>query len=164
MMQRRRAKITVEIPAFCWKVSKYFIGTEDEIYTEAHDWMQAIALRCIEDNAIEDPNQQDLIINDAIHIIEWEDENPWIMYAVYKNDNVKDPVYGVYPTYADAEEVILAECEGYAYKVMMTADPLEVFGCVEWDWKIDHKWLVEDAMKTFAIQEVPVYKIKEVIE
>ena len=47
---------------------------------------------------------------------------------------------------------------------MMTADPLDVFGMPEWDWKIDYKWLVEDAMRTFAIQEVPVYGIKEGIE
>lgn len=164
MAFRKRAKIIVELDRLGYVKSKYFTGTEDEVFAEAHDWMHAVALQFIDENAIEDPWDQDEIIDAATHIIEWEIEEPRCMYAVYENDNVEDPVYGVYPSRADAEEAILAECEGYAYEIMMTADPLDVFGCAEWDWKIDYKWLIEDAMKTFAIQEVPVYGIKEVVE
>ena len=160
----RKAKIAVFLDGFNIQKSKEFVATEDEIYAEADDWMNEIALNYIAENDIEDPWEQDLVIGSAGHAIEWEIEEPHCMYVVYENENVEDPVYGVYPTRADAEEAILAECEGYAYEVMMTADPLDVFSCAEWDWKIDYKWLVEDAMKTFAIQEVPVYGIKEVIE
>lgn len=160
----QRAKIIVELGQLGHVRSKYFIGTEDEVLREAHDWMHTVALQFIEENDIEDEYEQDLIIDEATHIIEWEIEEPHCMYAVCENDNVEEPVYGVYSTRADAEETILAECEGYAYEVMMTADPFDVFGCVKWDWKNDYKWLVEDAMKTFAIQEVPVYGVKEIIE
>ena len=164
MAWRRRAKITVEFPSFGWECSKYFIGTEDDVYAEAHDWMHEVALRCIQDNAIEDPDQEDLVIDDATHTIEWEDENPKVMYAVYENYNTEDPVYGVYSTRADAEEAIFTECESYVYELMMTADPMDVMGLPEWTWDIDYKWLMEDAMKTFAIQEVPVYDIMGVRE
>ena len=163
MAVRQRAKITVELDRLGYVKSQYFVGTEDEVITEAHDWMHAVALQFIEENAIEDENEQDLIIDSATHTIEWDDEGPHCMYAVYENDNVENPVYGVYPTRADAEEAILAECEDYAYEIMMTADPLDVFGLPEWDWEIDYKWLVKDAMETFDIQEVPVYGIKEVL-
>ena len=164
MAFRRRAKITVEIPAFCWEVSKYFIGTEDEVYAEAIDWMNVVALRCIQDNDIENEYEQDLVLGDATHTIEWEDENPKVMYAVYENYNTEDPVYGVYPTRSDAEEAIFTECENYVYELMMTADPMEVMGLPEWDWDVDYEWLMKDAMKTFAIQEVPVYDIMGVNE
>ena len=163
MAFRQRAKIIVELGRLGYTQSKYFIGTEDEVLIEAHDWMYAIALQFIEEHNIKDEYKQDLIINTATHTIEWETK-PHCMYAVYEDAHVQEPIYGIYLTRADAEEAILAECEGYAYEVMMTADPLDVFGCVEWDWKIDYKWLVEDAMRTFAIQEVPVYGMKEVIE
>lgn len=164
MAFQKRAKIIVELDRLGYEKSKYFYGTEDEVILEAHDWMHAVALQFIEENAIEDEYEQDLIIEAATHTIEWDNEDPVCMYAVYENDNVEDPVYGVYPTRADAEEAILAECEDYAYEIMMTANPLDVFGMPEWDWKIDYKWLVEDAMRTFAIQEIPVYGIKETIE
>lgn len=164
MAFRQRAKITVELDRLGYAQSKYFIGTEDEVLTEAHDWMHAVALQFIEENDIEDEYEQDLIIDAATHIIEWEIEEPHCMYAVYEDAHVQEPIYGVYPTRADAEEAILAECESYAYEIMMTADPLDVFGLSEWDWKIDYKWLIEDAMRTFAIQEIPVYGIKEIAE
>lgn len=164
MAFKQRAKITVELDRLGYVKSKYFIGTEDEVLREAHDWMHAVALQFIEENDIEDEYEQNLIIDAATHTIEWEVEEPIYMYAVYENDNAEDPVYGVYSSRADAEEAILTECEDCAYKIMMTADPLDVFGCAEWDWKIDYKWLVEDAMKTFAIQEVPVFGIEEVIK
>lgn len=163
MAFQQRAKITVELDRLGYVKSKYFIGTEDEVLREAHDWMHAVALQFIEENDIEDEYEQDLIIEAATHTIEWEIEEPICMYAVYE-EGVDNPAYGVYSSRADAEEAILAECEDYAYEIMMTADPLDVFGCAEWDWKIDYKWLVEDAMKTFAIQEVPVFGVEEVIK
>ena len=79
------------------------------------------------------------------------------MYAVYNNYCVEDPVIGVYASRADAEEAILTDSEAYAYEIMMTSDPLDVFGKTEWDWKIDYKWLVRDSMKTFSVQKIPVY-------
>ena len=79
------------------------------------------------------------------------------MYAVYENENVENPVYGIYSSLADAEEAILTECEDYVYEIMMTSDPSDVFGFSEWAWADDYKWLVKDAMKTFSIQEVAIY-------
>ena len=157
MVFQQRAKITVELDRLGYVKSKYFIGTEDEVLREAHDWMHAVALQFIEENAIEDPWDQDEIIDAATHTIEWEVEGPNCMYAVYEDAHVESPIYGVYATRADAEEAILAESEAYAYEVMMTCDPMDVFGVPAWDWKLDFKWLVEDSMRTFAIQEVPVY-------
>lgn len=166
MRNERTVTIIVTLDPLGVEEKKHFTGTEEEIYTEAHDFMNEVVMRFIDENAVEEPDEQYLVADCASHAIIWDewDVAPITMFAVYENDNVEDPVYGVYPTCADAEEAILAECEGYAYEIMMTADPLDVFGCVEWDWKIDYKWLVEDAMKTFAIQEVPVCGIKEVIE
>lgn len=162
MAIQQRAKITVELDRLGYVKSKYFIGTEDEVLREAHDWMHAVALQFIDENDIEDEYEQDLIIEAATHTIEWEIEEPIYMYAVCE-EGIDNPIYGVYSSRADAEEAILTECEDYAYKTMMTTDPLDIFGCTEWDWKIDYKWLVEDAVKTFAIQEVSVFGIQEVI-
>lgn len=164
MAFQKRAKIIVELDRLGYEQSKYFYGTEDEVILEAHDWMHAVALQFIEDNAIEEPWEQDMIIEAATHTIEWEDEDPICMYAVYNNDCVEDPVMGVYASRADAEEAILTDSEAYAYEIMMTEDPIEVFGLPEWDWESDYRWLVEDSMKTFSIQEVPVFGIKEVAE
>ena len=167
MAIRKSAKIIVELDRLGYEQSKYFIGTEDEVLAEAHDWMHALALQFIEENDIEDEYEQDLIIDAATHTIEWDICEPCCMYAViendswdyavYENDNVEDPVLGIYATLADAEEAIFTECEWYAYEVMMTGDPLDVYGMPSWDWKIDYKWLMEDALRTFSIQEVPVY-------
>lgn len=159
MTYHRRAKITVNLDNLGWSCSKFFVGTEDEVYAEAHDWMNAIALNFIEGNAIEDPDEQDLIIESATHTIEWEDDMAFCMYAVYENDYVQNPIYGIYATRADAEEAIFTECEHYVYEIMMTANPLEVYGEPSWHWKIDYKWLMEDALQTFTIQEVPVFGI-----
>ena len=159
MAIRKSAKIIVELDRLGYEQSKYFIGTEDEVLAEAHDWMHSIALQFIDENDIEDPLEQDLIIDSATHTIVWDDWDcgPLFMFAVYENAHVEDPVLGIYATLADAEEAIFTECEWYAYEVMMTGDPLDVYGMPSWDWKIDYKWLMEDALRTFSIQEVPVY-------
>ncbi|MBO7211013.1 MAG: hypothetical protein J6V44_08375 [Methanobrevibacter sp.] len=158
MAIRKSAKIIVELDRLGYEQSKYFIGTEDEVLAEAHDWMHSIALQFIDENDIEDPFEQDLIIDCASHTIVWDewDITPIIMFAVYENDT-QDPVFGIYTTRADAEEAILTECETFAYEVMMTDDPEDVIGCDEWDWHYDYKWLMRDAGRTFSIQEVPVY-------
>ena len=158
MAIRKSAKIIVELDRLGYEQSKYFIGTEDEVLAEAHDWMYSIALQFIDENDIEDPFEQDLIIDSATHTIVWDewDAAPIIMFAVYENDT-QNPVFGIYATRADAEEAILTECETFAYEVMMTDDPDDVIGCDEWDWYYDYKWLMRDAGRTFNIQEVPVY-------
>ena len=158
MAIRKSAKIIVELDRLGYEQSKYFIGTEDEVLAEAYDWMHSIALQFIDENGIEDPLEQDLIINFATYTIVWDewDNEPIIAYAVFENDT-NFPVYGVYPSRSDAEEAILTECETFAYEVMMTEDPADVIGCDEWDWCHDYKWLMRDAGSTFNIQEVPVY-------
>lgn len=159
MKIERNVTIIVTLDPLGVEEKKYFTGTEEEVYAEAHDFMNEVVMRFISDEDIEDPEEQYLIADCASHTIVWDewDVAPIIMFAVYENDNVEDPVLGIYPTRADAEEAIFTECEWYAYEVMMTSDPMDVFGLPEWDWEIDYKWLVEDAMKTFDIQEVPVY-------
>lgn len=156
MAFQQRAKIIVELDRLGYVKSKYFIGTEDEVLREAHDWMHTVALQFIEENAIEDPLDQDKIIDAVTHIIEWELEEPICMYAVIEDD-VTDPVYAIYPNRADAEEAILTECQTWTYEVMMTEDPKDFMGDDEWDWTYDYRWLMRDCARVFHIQEVPVY-------
>ena len=159
MRKERNATIIVTLDLLGVEEKRYFTGTEEEIYAEAHDFMNEVVMRFINDNAVKEPDEQYLVADCASHTIVWDewDSTFTTMFAVYENDNVEDPVLGIYATLADAEEAVFTECEWYAYEVMMTSDPLDVFGCIDWDWKIDYKWLIEDAMRTFAIQEVPVY-------
>lgn len=158
-MKSRTATIIVNIDYFGIEEKKYFTGTEEEIYAEAHDFMNEVVMRFIDENAIDDPSEQYLIADCASHTIVWDewDAAPAIMFAVYENDYVEDPVLGIYATRVDAEEAIFTECEWYVYEVMMTDDPREVFGAFKWDWKDDYKYLMKDAMQSFSIQEVPVY-------
>ena len=159
MRKERTATIIVTLDPLGVEEKKYFTGTEEEIYTEAHDFMNEVVMRFIGENAIEEPEEQYLVADCASHTIVWDewDVVPAIMYAVYENAHVEDPIMGIYVTLADAEEAIFTECEWYAYEIMMTSDPSDVFGFPEWAWADDYKWLVKDAMKTFSIQEVPVY-------
>ena len=158
MAIRKSAKIIVELDRLGYEQSKYFIGTEDEVLAEAHDWMHSIALQFIDENDIEDPFEQDLIIDSATHTIVWDewDSEPVTAHAVFESGS-DSPVYGVYSSRSEAEEAILTECEAFAYEVMMTDDPADVIGCDEWDWCHDYKWLMCDAGRTFSIQEVSVY-------
>ena len=159
MEKEHTATIIVTLDPLGVEEKKYFTGTEEEIYAEAHDFMNEVVMRFIDENAIEDLEEQYLIADCASHTIIWNEEDvaPIIMYAVYENDSIEDPIYGIYLSLADAEEAILTECENYAYEIMMTSDPSDVFGFPEWAWADDYKWLVKDAMKTFNIQEVSVY-------
>lgn len=158
MRKERTATIIVTLDPLGVEEKKYFTGTEEEIYAEAHDFMNEVVIRFIDEEAVEDPEEQYLVADCASHTIVWDewDIAPIIMFAVYENDT-QDPVFGIYATRADAEEAILTECETYAYEVMMTEDPDDVIGCDEWDWYYDYKWLMRDAGRTFNIQEVPVY-------
>ena len=159
MEKKRTATIIVTLDLLGVEEKKYFTGTEEEIYAEAHDFMNEVVMRFIDENDIDDLEDQYLVADCASHTIVWDEENviPIIMYAVYENENVENPVYGIYSSLADAEEAILTECEDYVYEIMMTSDPSDVFGFSEWAWADDYKWLVKDAMKTFSIQEVPIY-------
>ena len=158
MEKKHSATIIVTLDPLGVEEKKYFTGTE-EIYAEAHDFMNEVVMRFIDENAIEDIEEQYLIADCASHTIVWDEEDvvPIMMYAIYENDSIEDPIYGIYLSLADAEEAILVECESYAYEIMMTSDPSDVFGFPEWAWADDYKWLVKDAMKTFSVQEVPVY-------
>lgn len=160
MAFRQRAKITADLEFFgdSYQVSKYFIGTENEVYAEANDWTYSIALQFIEDNAIEDEYEQELVIANAYHIIEWENDEPIMMYAVFESE-IMSPIYGVYPTLADAEEAIFCECENWVYEVLMNESPYDFFGEDEWIYPIDWKFLMKDCGETFTIQEIPVFGV-----
>lgn len=159
----RTAKIEVEAHnPYEYKATKYFTGTEDEIYAEAIDWMNVVALRCIEDNNVTDPDKQHKVIDSFSHWIEW-DNSPIEMFAVL--DIASDEtLIGVYSSAAEAQEMVLAIAEEWVYNVMMTESSRDVVGHDEWNWYHDYKWLMRDAGRTFSIQKVPVYGIKEVLE
>lgn len=156
----RRATIIVTLDPLGVEEKKYFTGTEEEIYAEAHDFMNEVVMRFIDENDVENPEEQYLVADCASHTIVWDDSESITcitMYGVYEKD-ADNPLWGIFTTRADAEEMILTECENFAYEVMMTEDPVEVFGEEEWDWHSDYRWLMRDAGRTFSIQEVPVYK------
>ena len=146
MIKKRTATIIVTLNLLGIEKKKYFTGTEEEIYTEAHDFMNEVVMRFIDENAIEEPEEQYSVADCASHSIIWDewDIAPATMFAAYENDCVENPVLGIYDTRADAEEAIFTECEWYVYEVMMTGDPLDVFGLPFWDWKIDYKWLMKE--------------------
>ena len=158
MRKERTATIIVTLDPLGVEEKKYFTGTEEEIYAEAHDFMNEVVMRFIDEEAVEDPEEQYLIADCASHTIVWDewDSEPVTAYAVFESGS-DSPVYGVYSSRSEAEEAILTECEVFAYEVMMTDDPADVIGCDEWDWCHDYKWLMCDAGRTFSIQEVPVY-------
>lgn len=156
----RRATIIVTLDPLGVEEKKYFTGTEEEIYAEAHDFMNEVVMRFIDENDVENPEEQYLVADCASHTIIWDDSEPITcitMYGIYERD-ADNPLWGIFTTRADAEEMILTECENFAYEVMMTEDPIDVFGEEEWDWRSDYRWLMRDAGRTFSIQEVPVYK------
>lgn len=158
MRKERTATIIVTLDPLGVEEKKYFTGTEEKIYAEAHDFMNEVVMRFIDENAVEEPEEQYLVADCASHTIVWDewDVAPVIMFAVFESET-NFPVYGVYSSRSEAEEAILTECETFAYEVMMTEDPDDVIGCDEWDWYHDYKWLMWDAGRTFNIQEVPVY-------
>ena len=161
MYNTRRAKIIVYLERIGLNHFKYFIGNDDQVYAEAHDWMYEVVSKFIEDNNIEDPNEQALIAEEVNYHIEWEDENPCHLYAIVDSRNSEEPVYGVYLTRADAEEEILEYCEAWAYEIMMTESPEYILGVSEWEWQRDFYWLLKNTALGFDIFEAPVFDIKK---
>lgn len=80
------------------------------------------------------------------------------MYAVIdRADESEACCYGVYSSRADAEEIMLSEAEEWAYSVMMTEDSNDFWGERKWFWRDDYPTLMEIAIETFSIIEVPVF-------
>lgn len=151
-MMVREATIAVDIMDCHW--SKVFRGTTEEIYNEAIDWMNEMALRYIQDNHIEDPDMQDAVIEAATHSITFEEIDPIIMYAVYEIDSDSHPVLGIYPSRADAEEAIFTEAEDWAYEALMTADML--------GWiSVNYYTLLRIGAEIYAIDEVPAFGVEK---
>ena len=123
MRIERTATIIVTLDPLGVEERKYFTGTEEEVYAEAHDFMDEVVLRFIDENAVEDPEEQYLVADCASHTIIWDEwDTPVKLFAVYE-DNADDPVLGVFAALADAEEAIFTECENWVYETMMRDDP-----------------------------------------
>ena len=152
-----RAKIIVSVYPIGFEVSKYYVGTEEDIYREAHDWMEQIAVELVEERGYED-GEKDFIFDCIEHTIEWDFETPLSMFAVLEPD-VMDPVYGIYPTYEEAEEAIISASKVWAAEVMESEDAMDVIGHYEWDPEFDFDWLVNNCKGSFRIQEVPVFGV-----
>ena len=152
------ATIIATIDVFNVREEKQFTGTEDEIYAEALDFMNEVVLHFIERHNVTNVDDQYYIADQASHTIVWSEYKPSMKtaFAVYDTGGV----YGVYATRADAEEAILHECDTWAYEIMMTEDPDDFMGALEWDWAGDYHYLLHDAGRTFFIQEVPIYDMK----
>lgn len=158
-MMIREATIAVDVVDCHW--SKVFRGTTEEIYNEAIDWMNEIALRYIQDNHIEDSDMQDAVIETATHSITFEEIDPVIMYAVYEVDSDNHPVLEIYPSRADAEEAIFTEAEDWAYEALMTADLMDMLGWVSWEASENYYALLRIGAEIYAIDEVPVFGVEE---
>ena len=160
MSNIRRAKITVYLDRDGVEASKYFTGTEQEVLMEAHDWTYEFACRYINKNDIDDVAEQVKIIEGAGHTITWDD-GPVNMYAVVNTEAYDGDLLGVFANRADAEEAIFTECEDWPYEVIMTDDPIDLFGR-EWNYAEDYRYLMRDCARVFSIVEVPVFDVKEV--
>ena len=152
-----RAKITVSVYPIGFEISKYYVGTEEDIYREANDWMEQIAIELVEERGYED-GEKDFIFDYIEHTIEWDFETPLSMFAVLEPD-VMDPVYGIFPTYEEAEQAIEMACHEWAVDVIENQDPEDVIGLKAWDEELDYDWLVKNCRGTFRIQEVPVFGV-----
>ena len=152
-----RAKIIVSVYPIGFEISKYYVGTEEDIYREANDWMEQIAVELVEERGYED-GEKDFIFDYIEHTIEWDFETPLSMFAVLEPD-MMDPVYGIYPTYEEAEQAVEAACHEWARDVIENQDPEDVIGLRAWDEELDYDWLVKNCQGTFRIQEVPVFGV-----
>lgn len=153
----KQAKIVVELVGYDCRMTKYFTGTDDEIYLEANDYMSDLIMRYFKDNNVQDPNEQEKIINSATHFIVFEKEIPTMMYAIVEAEDSEPQVLGVYATRAEAEEMFLTECDAAVYEMMNQHNAWDVFGTRAYNYKIDYKYLMRDAAETFSILEVPVF-------
>lgn len=152
-----RAKITVYNEPLRVEVSKYVVGTEEEIYSEAMDWTEQILAELVSD--CENESDEQFVIDFTNHVIEWEDDDYLKMFAVLEPD-VMDPVYGIYPTYEEAEEAIISASKVWAAEVMESEDSMDVIGHYEWDPEFDFDWLVNNCKGSFRIQEIPVFGVR----
>lgn len=152
-----RAKIIVSVYPIGFEISKYYVGTEEDIYREANDWMEQIAVELVEERGYED-GEKDFIFDYIEHTIEWDFETPLSMFAVLEPD-MMDPVYGIYPTYEEAEQAVEMACHEWAKDVIENQDPEDVIGLRTWDEELDYDWLVKNCRGTFRIQEVPVFGV-----
>lgn len=153
----KQAKIVVELEGYGCRMTKYFTGTDDEIYIEANDYMSDLIVKYFQDNNIQDLNEQEKIINSATHFIVFEKEIPTMMYALVEAGDSEPEVLGVYATRAEAEEMFLTECDAIVYEMMNQYDAWDVFGVRDYDYKMDYEYLMRDAAETFSILEVPVF-------
>ena len=152
-----RAKIIVSVYPIGFEISKYYVGTEEDIYREANDWMEQIAVELVEERGYED-GEKDFIFDYIEHTIEWDFETPLSMFAVLEPD-MMDPVYGIYPTYEEAKQAVEMACHEWARDVIENQDPEDVIGLRAWDEELDYDWLVKNCQGTFRIQEVPVFGV-----
>ena len=151
-----RAKITVYNEPLRVEVSKYVVGTEEEIYSEAMDWTEQILAELVSD--CENESDEQFVIDFTNHVIEWEDDDYLKMFAVLEPD-LMEPVYGIYPTYEEAEQAVETACHEWATDVIENQDPEDVIGLKAWDEELDYDWLVKNCRGTFRIQEVPVFGV-----
>lgn len=146
----------IEVDVRDWHLSKTFLGTEDEFFKEAFDWMNAVILDYAEKNNIYDDEEIEKIMEYSFNSVTIDNEDFLCMYAVCEEDC---RVIGVYFSREEAEEAILTECEDFAEETMRESDPNDIMGKKEWDYKDDYWWLVKDAGGSFFIQTVPVYGV-----
>lgn len=148
------ATIDVDILNCHW--SKVFSGTEEELHNEAYDFMNLLISRYISDNQVTDPEQQEAIISCSSYEITWDVE-PYIDAYLVSEDGV---YYGVFPRKAEAEEMLFTFCEDIVYEIMMTEDPMDMFGKEEYDWTSDWKYLMRDVGSSFHIDQVSLYDME----
>lgn len=155
---------TIEVSVCDWHVSKPYLGTEDETYREAFDWMNTIVLQYLDANAdmINSDEEAERIVERAFHSITWEDDDFLCMYAVFEED-ADEPIVGAFVTRAEAEEMILSLCEEYTEEVFNGDDPREVYGRPNWHFPEDYWDMMSDCARTFGIQTIPVYGVEEVL-
>lgn len=153
---------TIEVNIRDWHVSKSFLGTEDEAYREAHDWMNMMILQYLDANDIDDDDEADVIAEAATHSITCDNDDFLCMYAVFEED-VDEPIVGVFMTQAEAEEMILSLCEEYTEEILNGDDPREVYGRPYWNFPEDYWDMMLECARCFGIQTIPVYGVEEVI-
>lgn len=158
MIQKRS---TIEVDIQDWHVSKSYLGTEDETFREAQDWMNIMILQYLDANGIND-DEAEAIAESASHSITFDNYDFLCMYAVFEED-VNEPIIGAFMTKAEAEEMILSLCEEYAEEVFNSNDPRDVYGQSHWHFPEDYWDLMLDCARTFGIQTIPVYGVEEIL-
>ena len=147
-----QAEIIVHLP-IGFKKTKSFMGTKEQVYKEAHDWMYEVAVNYINENNFVSDKECEFIISNATHEIIWDNKIPYI-YILTDGENV----LSAYISEQEAQEAVLAYCESEVYEMMMTNDPLNVFGGRKhWLWKEDYYTCLKAYGKNFNIQRIPLF-------